>query len=385
MGAIFVAAALLTAIGVTVLPGSPGEQVSWRIRMAPVGPAVPGGAAHPDDALVGVDAPEDDGPRFDAWLVQFVDRDHGFALTATCPGSERPCSYGLAVSADGGRSYQHRVLPLAKIPPLGGYSADLYAVTARTVVIEADGQWWVSLDAGRTWRLAPDSVGRNVAGIPAVGRLYTGCADTNCENRELSVIDPETGLRSQVPNVPLAQVHGSSESTIAPDGTRWISGIVRGGDPALATTRDGGRTWSVSRFPKPDKLLNGPRMVIGPGSLRYAVFTVQRSDAKNGFGPLYASSDAGRTWTRVPGGEGRPASILGAMVRPDGRLLIDTELNGPMISADGGRTFARADIDPGLSDFTDRGGMITAMKHDGTYSTSLDGGMSWSPAAVPAP
>ncbi|TDB82046.1 hypothetical protein [Micromonospora sp. KC721] len=378
-GSAFIAAALLAAIGVSVRHAASDEKVSR------VSAAVAADATYVDNAVTEVDAGEVNGTRFDALFVEFVDRDHGFALTATCPDGKQFCSYGLAVSIDGGRSYQHRELPLAKVAPPEGYSADLHAVTTDTVVIEDRGKWWVSIDAGRTWRSAPDSVARNVAEIPAAGRLHTRCGDTNCDSRELTVIDPDTGMRLKMPNVPLEQIHGSSESTIAPDGTRWISGIARGDVPALATTRDGGRTWSVSRFPKPDKLLSAPRLLVGPGSLRYAMFSVQRTDAKNGFGPMYASTDAGRTWAQVRDGEGQPASILGAIVGPDGRLLIGTELNGPMISADRGRTFTRLEAGPNVSNFIERSGIITAQRGDGSYSTSLNGGATWSPISVPAP
>jgi photosystem II stability/assembly factor-like uncharacterized protein len=378
VGGILVAAALLATIGVTFAYAAPGERAGWGSG------TVPAATGSPDNALADVEA-EGTGARFDALFTQFVDRNHGFTLTATCPGGKQHCSYGLAVSTDGGRSYRHRALPFAKIPPLEGYSAEMHAITTRTVVVEDRGKWWVSVDAGRSWRSAADSAARTAVEIPAAGRLHTRCADANCDNRELTVIDPDTGMRLQVPSVPLARVQGSSESTIAPDGTRWVSGTTEGGDSALATTRDGGATWSVSRFPDPGNLLHGPTLVVGPGQLRYAVFAVQRQDAKNGFGPLYGSTDAGRTWTRIRDGEGQPASILGAIVRPDGRLLIGTELDGPMISADEGRTFTRLGAGSSLSHFIERSGIVTAMSSDGAYHTSLDGGATWSPVSVPAP
>jgi photosystem II stability/assembly factor-like uncharacterized protein len=99
---------------------------------------------------------------------------------------------------------------------------------------------------------------------------------------------------------------------------------------------------------------------------------------------MYRSTDAGRTWTRVRDGRGQPASILDAIVRPDGQLLIGTELEGPMISADGGRTFARLDTGLSLSNFIGRSGIVTAMNDAGAHYTSLDGGETWSPISVPA-
>jgi photosystem II stability/assembly factor-like uncharacterized protein len=372
---VLVIAALLAVGGVTVTYAVAGERVGRA--------GVPEEAGLPSDTVTADPAGEANEAGGDALFMQFVDRDHGFALTATCPGDDQACSYGLAVSTDGGRSYRQHALPLAKIPPLEGYSAEMHAVTARTVVIEDRGKWWVSIDAGRTWRSAPDSVTQTHTAIPAAGRLHLRCADADCANRELTAIDPDTGMRRTVPDVPLERVTGSSESTIAPDGTRWVSGTAPGGDPALATTRDGGRTWSVSRFPDPGEMLSGPRLLIGPGDLRYAVFTVQREDAKNGFGPLYGSADAGRTWTLIRNGKGRPASILGAMVRPDGQLLIGTELGGAMTSADGGRTFTRPGAGPGLAHFVERDGMITAMSHDGSHHISRDGGVTWSQVSVP--
>jgi photosystem II stability/assembly factor-like uncharacterized protein len=378
---VVIATVLLAAVGVSVTRTAPGEKASRSNGTAQAESPYSGDAV----AVAGLNAGEVNGSRFDAPFVEFVDRDHGFALTTTCPGGDQPCSYGLAVSMDGGRTYQHREVPLAEVPPLEGYSADLHAITTRTVVIADRGKWWVSVDAGRTWRSAPDSVTGNVASVPAGGRLHSQCADTNCDSRELTVIDPDTGMRSRMSNVALESVHSSSESTVAPDGTRWISGIARGGVPALATTRDGGRTWSVSRFPKPKQLLSGPKLLVGPGKLRYAVFTVQRNDAKNGFGPMYASTDAGRTWTRIRDGEEQPASITGAIIHPDGQLLIGTERDGPMISADGGRTFTRPAAAPAVTGFIERSGMITAITSAGAYWTSRNGGATWSPISVPAP
>ena len=83
-------------------------------------------------------------------------------------------------------------VPLAKVTPPEGYSAQLHAVTTQTVVIEDRGKWWVSIDAGRSWRSAADSVARTAVDIPAAGRLHTRCADANCDNRALTVIDPDT-------------------------------------------------------------------------------------------------------------------------------------------------------------------------------------------------
>jgi photosystem II stability/assembly factor-like uncharacterized protein len=352
-------------------------------------PSEPTGAANPPRPLPAPAAVQADAgwlAPFEVYPAEWADRQRAFALSLTCPGRTGVCSYGLAQTVNGGQTFTHRSLPLPKVrPATDEMSTSLFVMTAQSLAIEDRGKYWVSHNAGRSWRTDANRVSHAMTSIPAGAVLRTLCPDPNCDRWAAMVIDPETGTRHWLDGHPLARVTDSSGAAVGRDGSRWISGQTADGRLAASFTRDGGRTWSISEFPRPASYLAGPR-IIGGGNERFASFTVQRDNAKNGFGPLYRSTDGGRTWSLVArDARSQPDSILGGYIRADGKLLIGSERDGTMISADGGRTFSVLDRELRLAWFTERDGRAVALRDDGVQHTSVDGGMTWQPLVVPEP
>ena len=107
---------------------------------------------------------------------------------------------------------------------------------------------------------------------------------------------------------------------------------------------------------------------------------------------LYRSTDAGATWTAVPG-RFPPITALHISPHAAREALAGTELNGNYHSGDGGRTWrastrglprSRYGITPGGITFashpTDRGLILMGTASDAPVYRSRDGGASWTPA-----
>jgi photosystem II stability/assembly factor-like uncharacterized protein len=189
--------------------------------------------------------------------------------------------------------------------------------------------------------------------------------------------------------------------------TTWIAGTREGG---LWRTVDAGRTWSV--------MLDVPSIAavaVAPGDAHviYAGTGDASPDAPAGDG-LYASTDAGRTWTRT--GLARCRVVGAIAVDPDdatrlfvaarGDAYIPGDDRGIFRSLDGGRTFTRVlaagpatdgmevALDPGhpeivyatLRERHARAGSraFTGGPDTGVY-TSADGGTTWRPIGAGLP
>jgi hypothetical protein len=169
----------------------------------------------------------------------------------------------------------------------------------------------------------------------------------------------------------------------------WVTGIDRSTrEVAVAVSRDLGQTWTTRRLGVRAGA-ETPVVASHDGQIGYAFL------ADTGGFTAYRTVDWGNSWNRVPaelrspqpsrsapGAQaGAPGSGLGAIIRPDGSILLRLPDGAPLFveSHDGGTTFASAAA-PGASVVATPGGYVTI---DDLAETSVDG-RSWTPLPVPA-
>jgi len=369
--------ALVTAVGVVAC-------VTWLVRNAPPEQPAPRPVPAPDPAHATTDG--------STLAVRFADARHAFALTGACRrGPAVTCSYELRSSSDGGRTWQTRPAPLIPVAAEAGFSADLTTLGPRSVLIVDRGRRWFSTDAGRSWRAVRLSSGRTVPEVPPGATLVGSCppgfaATAGCD-RPVAALDPRTGQRSGLASQPrLLAASATDRATTARDGSLWISGI-QAGKPAIAVTRDRGRSWRTVPLAAPTTPLIGVSVLTHDGRTVYA-FVRARAPAgvtvKNSLAAIWRATDGGASWHRVrprfPGAQ--PDSALGLALLPGGRLLVTTEefdRANLRYSDDGGRQFVRSPGPaPSLGWIEEVDGRYTASGTHGDFFTSTDG-IRWTP------
>ncbi len=300
--------------------------------------------------------------------VEFVDPDHGWVLTADCPATEGTCVLNLAGTADGGLTWQIAHLTPAAVP-------DLVPLDENTVVLHGAGTSMVSTDGGARWQpVTPDRHPVDAAEPDARLLLRTGPAG-GCPGAVVEAWSPGYGYRGDLAVQP--PIHACwIAAAPASDGAWWVGGTASGA-PAVAATRDGGRTWQA--YPLPGG--SGDRAELAMlGSDVYAV-VVSGQPAPAVLRAIYRSTDAGpfvRTWA----GAGPPGTIGGQPVPLlDGRLLVSNglgstaQLGAWYVSDDRGATFAPAHELPqiGVVRRTVRGYVAFDIVADGWVAYSSDG------------
>lgn len=297
-------------------------------------------------------------PRSAAVDVRFADADHGFAVTGRCTAAGRDparrCAYGFRVTADGGRTWATRPAPLPDKAE-DDWDALITALGPRAVVVATRSGRWHTRDAGRTWRQVPSTPGAPVARAAPTWTLDTYCDEDpttgGCRRSSLVALDPETG----VPHPLVTQPRLDPASTVtdppprATDGSRWIGGTERGtGRPAVAVSRDQGRTWTTRVLDAPATQLFGVTVLTVDGTTGYALLRAQPetgTDSVDGFGALHRTTDSGRTWQRIaPAFRGaQPATATGAALLPSGRIVLTADDGGgpsnQLVSDDRGASF----------------------------------------------
>ena len=326
-------------------------------------------------------------PRADGsvtYQVDFANASRGYALRSDCQDPDGPCAFALLATADGGRGWQPRKLPVDN----GHYSsAELLAQGAEKLLfypIPADDsdmivKQYFSSNAGRTWReLTPDGVGAPTA-IRDGALLSMMCVPNGDECAIGAGVRSPDGSQA-LPALTQPRLDELSVGDIATAGGRlWAAGL----DPvtgkwAVSVTSNGGATWATTPLDLPGKpRLNRAWSVVEHGGVMYTTV-----EGTIGVGPVellavFRSTDDGVSWARTwqAAGDQRLPSVLGTPVATaDGRLLVYSTTEGTFESTDG-QTFTKASRQlPGPVTWT-RAGYLAQVRA-GTYELSGDG-RSW--------
>ncbi|MFD5099714.1 exo-alpha-sialidase [Streptomyces albidochromogenes] len=346
-GALLVASAVWSA-GCGAPERDPGRRDAPRAtRPARPAPVVPSGRELPGTAH----------------LVGFAADGSGFALLATCAqDAQRPengfCRQYVAVLDKGASRWELRPSPLRDPSGTDGVSADMRVLGSGRAWLHEGMEddrhrSWFTADGGRSWQARDVRRAGSVRSIPPGAALSTLCGypaapdGHRCARDRLLVLSPDDGrLRALRTRPPLT---GRLEPApyAEPDGSWWVSGRdPASGGPAVAVSRDAGRTWTASRLDRPfGKPGGGVRVSVGDGVV-YAAETGELPSGepvKNPLRAVHRSRDGGRTWERTwtTRARGEPRSLLGVLIPGAGDALGLYTERGHCTSADGGRSFTR--------------------------------------------
>jgi photosystem II stability/assembly factor-like uncharacterized protein len=275
-------------------------------------------------------------------MVDFFDTTHGFSVLVHCPEMGH-CAGTLQVTEDG------RTWRRANLPRDGSFViAGVLGPKALLVDSLPDNLRWFSDDAGDTWQHVSRLPEGTTDSIPAGAMLEIKCtvlADGDCQQDRVLVVSPATGKVAALATQPPIYAEYSQRIPDA-DGTWWVFGTASGA-PALAASRDQGRSWQVSALPSIESATSRSREVkvfAGPGAL-YAVVVDVPDNGDLRMTAILRSTDAGGTWESTWKAEdGRqPATIVGDLqVLADGKLLMHSSsypTDKVYTSTNAGRTF----------------------------------------------
>jgi hypothetical protein len=327
-------------------------------------------------------------PRADrsvTYQLDFANASRGYALRSECDDPDGPCAFALLVTADGGRGWQPRKLPLdnehysnADLRVQGPDKLLFYPVP--TGDEDTMARQFYSPDAGRTWRELPAAVAE---GAPTAfsedTRLNLVCVSNGGECTFGVGTQSPDGSQA-LPALTQPGLVDLSAGDIATEGDRfWAAGR----DPAtgrwaVSVTSNGGATWATTPLDLPGK----PRPNRGWSVVEHDGVMYTTVEGAIGTGPIellavFRSTNDGVSWIRTwqAAGDQRLPAVMGTPIATaDGRLLVYSTTEGTFESTDG-QTFTTASRQlPGPVRWTKAG--YLAQVREGTYEITSDGS-SW--------
>jgi hypothetical protein len=342
--------------------------------------------------------------------LQFADPEHGYAITNEC-NIAGTCRLRLRTTSDGGRTWHSAELPAADdgraqelgkdgSPQIDPISSTVVIFRDRTPVptLEPGVHEWITTDGARTWRpVEHPKVLPSGPEIPAGALIDApfGVGTWDNEDRLVTVRPDGTGFVAVVPAQPAFEF-GPVQRRAAADGSYWAACRTEPEHrPCAASTRDAGRTWTVTGPPYADPLLD-PGWNVG--------LSVSAADGRNvclsyrywfqpipGAGPdaepniashLACSSDAGATWRflALPQGTLGSAAVLvgGDVLASIGSIYSDTKLY--RLPVGGSRFEPVTAVPSGVSELQRSGGRLVVRRLwvSPQYFHSVDG-ITWRP------
>jgi hypothetical protein len=323
------------------------------------------------------------GPGTFTYNVRWADRDHAYAIRGTCATTNGTTDCGAQLLAtEDAAHWERRTLPAPDGKAESGLLQQLYVLGQEKIVVEAPRERWYSDDGGRSWRKVPIERGLSVQAIPEGAVLEPQCAVVTTVCRRLGrllVMLPESGRSAALANPPpLANLSPGSVPTA--DGAWWVSGLDPGtGRPAIAVSRDAGRSWTVGAVPAFDGTPYGGLTVTATPGAAYATAITRTPDGGSWLLAIFRSTDGGQTWERTwqASGSREPRSINGvAVAAADGKLIVATQSGTTYVSTDGGRTFQWNRDLLGHVEWN-RGGYFVSNTYPSTVYTWSPDGVYW--------
>lgn len=268
------------------------------------------------------------------------DLDHLYLEYQDCAAN--PCKHMIAVTADRGRTWNKRPLPVD--PELGqtGLSMVYHSMVVAAKAPKLDtGQhsgpinwpdpvYWTSLDAGVTWHKSTIQV---VDALPVGWPIHD-------ENDSIAAVDPATGNVARLKDVvddPKKLSNSRMVIDTPPAAGIWELYQAAAG-PAVKISHDGGRTWT--KRPLPSLPSSDGSSGFGRGTLATVDGrTAYLTKVDNNVLHLHISVDGGNTWRTRPDIT-LTGPLLSLLPIDDNTVLIET-LQGTFRSTDQARTFTR--------------------------------------------
>jgi photosystem II stability/assembly factor-like uncharacterized protein len=354
------------------------------------------------------------GANVAAWrlgAVRFVSARSGIALTAPQVPCDRSLGPGrgtevtfvaqtvrLAVTGDGGRHWMTRGSEVPG-PTQSPEPEQVAAVSGPDIWVVSDaGVLLATRDYGATWAIQPLPA-PTVAAASAGGWLWAVSCPAVSQNWCRPVVERMRLPGGKWTRAPLAAPSALPDVQLTVLSGRAAVLVIWGPHPALVSTADGGRHWSVRPPPA------GPPIPCGqdpPGSFTAAspddwwLLCMGGAAAGSSTKALWRSADAGRTWTAVSANTSlagpRPAGSLpgqdGAVIAAGsaGRLWIVTP-NTISVSTDGGASWSTTQLDPqgSLGQFDVLSSTLAWVLAPGAGLWQTADGITWRPVGGAGP